>query len=1064
MATVLLPTHPSRAARRAALPPPPLVAELARPRLVEVLARRWDTPVTTVVAGPGFGKSTALAQALRHNHSHARGLDAWVSCEPGDEDAGRLREVILDALGLPAGRAASELGEADAVVAALRSTSPVPVCLVLDDVHELVARSSALEMLGDVVRRLPAHAHLLFASRRPIPLPLARLRAAGRVLDITQETLAFAPDEIAVLAAHAGAGRPSLEPFAGWPALVRLALAAPPGAAASFVWEEVVDRLARRDRRALLALATLGTADAASLSELCGGTVDVDALVAAVPLVTHTGDGQVRAHDLWRGTLATVLPDDEVAAMTAAALRQLLDDGTYVRAGSLAARVGNGEALCAAALALVRSTISVLPVDTAAAWLRAAPLGYRDRPELVLLDAALRHARCGHDPDVDALLDTASDGFRAGRTRDAGTRDGRTSDGHGPDGHGRDGDGEEGEGDGWQQAVLGLRLVLAHTHGDVGMAIEVADAARRVRPGSTTGAALQVLAPVAAATEAHLRGEVDAAADALDDVGLAGVPRVVAEAVLRLRWHALVLAGRAVEAVPLAARGLARASTPNAALFEPVARWSAGDPSGFDGVARPILSLDERSGADAPYARDWFNHGLFVAVVWASAGDRDVVARGLRLMRAVTIDTTASRNAAPLAVVRAALHLVDHDEAAAEHAIATYVAEHPLTDRLGEVSLRRFLAIPYVCSAEARRRWDAQALGPAHQGQREVARSLLRARAGLLRAGDPLPAPETVHTALPLPWSVELAVRAHAAHNPAGARLVQWLVDRLGRAPGAELAHLASSGDRSVARHAARLLASIPSPPERTTELVVLGPFQLLVDGEAVARPEQRRVRVRELLAALVLCGRLGRERAMELLWPELPPADAARNLRVTLTHLRRLLEPERDRGGQSYHLRDDADHLRLVESERLRVDLWDVRRHLASAAAARTSGDAAAQTHHLEQVAARSTGTPLTDLDRVPALDPEVASLRVELLDATLTLGELRLSEGDATGTLTCAERALGVDEYCERGYRLLVAAHVQRGDRGAASAAVARTLAALDDLGVAPDPQTAIVLRQAH
>lgn len=1048
MATVLLRTHLSRAARRAALPPPPLVAELARPRLVELLARRWDLPVITVVAGPGFGKSTALAQALRHNHSRARGLDAWISCEPGDEDAGRLREVILDALGLPAGRGASELGEADAIVAALRSTSPVPVCLVLDDVHELVARSSALEMLGEVVRRLPAHAHLLLASRRPIPLPLTRLRAASRVLDITQEALAFCPDEIEVLAASAGARRPSLEPFGGWPALVRLALAAPPGAPASFVWEEVVDRLAPRDRRALLALATLGTADASSLSELCDDAVDVDALVASVPLVTHTGDGQVRAHDLWRGTLSTVLPDHEVAAMTGAALRQLLDDGAHVRAGALAARVGNGEALCAAALALVHSTISVLPVDTAAAWLRAAPFGYRDRPELVLLDAALRHARCGHDPDVASLLDRAWHGFVAGGDRP--DRDGVRSDSV--------------DGDAWRQAVLGIRLVLAHTHGDVGMAIEVAEAARHLRAGSTTSAALQVLAPVAAATEAHLRGEVDAAASALDDVVLTGVPAVVAEAVLRLRWHTLVLAGRAADAIPLAARGLARASTPNAALFEPVARWSAGDPSGFDGVQRPVLSLDERTGADAPYPRDWFNHGLFVAVVWASAGDRDIVAQGLRLMRAVTIDTTASRNAAPLAVVRAALHLVDHDEAAAEQAIAAYLAEHPLTDRLGEVSLRRFLAIPYVCSAEARRRWDAQALGPAHQGQREVARALLRARAGRLRAGDPLPPPATVYTAVPLPWTVELAVRAHAAHHPGGERLLQWLVDRLGRAPAVELAHLATSVERSVARAAHRLLASVPSPPERTTDVVVLGPFQLLVDGVVVARPEQRRVRVRELLAVLVICGRVGRERAMDLLWPDLTPADAARNLRVTLTHLRRLLEPERDRGGQCYHVRDDADHLRLVESERLRVDLWDVRRDLASAATARASGDVTAQTHHLERVVARWTGTPLTDLDRVSALDSEVASLRVELLDATLTLGELRLSEGDATGTLACAERALGVDEYCERAYRLLVAAHVQRGDRVAASSAVTRTLAALDDLGVTPDPQTAIVLRQAH
>jgi len=43
----------------------------------------------------------------------------------------------------------------------------------------------------------------------------------------------------------------------------------------------------------------------------------------------------------------------------------------------------------------------------------------------------------------------------------------------------------------------------------------------------------------------------------------------------------------------------------------------------------------------------------------------------------------------------------------------------------------------------------------------------------------------------------------------------------------------------------------------------------------------------------------------------------------VTLTHLRRLLEPDRSGGDASYHLRTDGDTIRLLASEFLSVDLW---------------------------------------------------------------------------------------------------------------------------------------------
>ncbi|MGH9116366.1 MAG: BTAD domain-containing putative transcriptional regulator [Acidimicrobiales bacterium] len=1015
--------------------PPAIADELVRNRLIERLDGRWDAVVTTVVAGPGFGKSTTLAQAIRANHAHPKGIDAWVSCEPGDEDADRLAAAILRAIDAPF---AGPDG-AVAIASGLRQSSPVPICLVIDDLHELPDGSSAMSLIAEVIRHLPAHAHLVVAGRRPISLPLARLRAADRVLEITQHDLAFTTGEIDVLAFQAGHDHRSVATLAGWPALVRLALAAPAGAGRRYVWEEVLARLSDEDRRALLALSILGTADAASLSQLCGQRVDVEQLTSRIPLVVDTGDGRVRAHDLWHETLAAMLPAEEVRPMGRDALAQLLATGAYVRAGSLAARIGDHDALSAAALILVRNTIGSLPVDTAAAWLAAAPPAERSRPELVLLGAALAHALCDTDPNVEEQLAFALDGFRLRRT---------------PDGLPVPG----------EYVVLGLRLALAHTRGDLAALAELVVQTQNL-PGADRDPVLAALPPAAAGLEAHLMGDVERAADILGGIPLDGVPSTVAEVIRRLRWHCLIFDGRGEEAARLGADHLARASTPNAALFASVANWLAGDPSGFDDVEPLGLADYETRSARAtlPYNRDWFNLGIFTATVWASAGDRRVVARAVALLDALDVDLTSARSAAPVAAARATEAVVDHDEDAAVAILAELTAAHPLTDRLTDVYLRRFLAVPYLCSAEARQRWDDEELGPSHRLQRDVARALLRARKGRLTRSAGLPPAPAIFTALPLPWSVELACRATAAGHPGGARLAQWLVDRLGTVVQDELRVMASADDTKLARGAGSLLRTVPFPPGLITRVEVLGPLRLLVDGQPVERPESRRARVRELLALLVVFGSIGRERAMDLLWPELAPADAARNLRVTLTYLRRWLEPERGRGEAGFHVRVEGEQIRLASSDRLTVDAWEAHDHLQAAGAARRVGDVAEQARHIELALELWRGMPLIDFERLAEIATEAEHLRVRLADAALALGELRLAEGDTTGTIACAEKVLAANPYAERALRLLLAAHVQRGDRLRARTASRRTLAALAELGLPPQPETAILLRQA-
>src|ERR1700749_4885430 len=78
--------------------PSALDVEIPRLRLVRLIEGRWDRPVTLLVAGPGFGKTTVLAQTVRAHQVTPRGIDVWVSCEAAYEDPVRFATAILDAM------------------------------------------------------------------------------------------------------------------------------------------------------------------------------------------------------------------------------------------------------------------------------------------------------------------------------------------------------------------------------------------------------------------------------------------------------------------------------------------------------------------------------------------------------------------------------------------------------------------------------------------------------------------------------------------------------------------------------------------------------------------------------------------------------------------------------------------------------------------------------------------------------------------------------------------------------------------------------------------------------
>src|SRR5690606_1844776 len=105
-----------------------------------------------------------------------------------DDDAGT---------GPDAGLAGIDGGAPDVTAAALLNhlaTRPGPVLLVLDDYHVIEA-PEIHEALAFLVEHLPENAHLVLAGRSDPPLPLARLRARGELLEVRAADLRFTQEE-----------------------------------------------------------------------------------------------------------------------------------------------------------------------------------------------------------------------------------------------------------------------------------------------------------------------------------------------------------------------------------------------------------------------------------------------------------------------------------------------------------------------------------------------------------------------------------------------------------------------------------------------------------------------------------------------------------------------------------------------------------------------------------------------------------------------------------------------------------------------------------------------------
>jgi LuxR family maltose regulon positive regulatory protein len=181
---------------------------LTRAELVDSLVGRATRKLTLIEAPAGYGKTTLLAE-WSSSPSEPRDF-AWLSLDEGDSDPARFWTGVIDALrGVEPGLAASAreaLGARNidlievALPLLLNELVKIErgIVLVLDD-YQVVRDDEVHGSVAFMLENLPEHLHLAIATRSDPPLPLARLRAGGEMLEIRAHDLRFSDREAAEL-------------------------------------------------------------------------------------------------------------------------------------------------------------------------------------------------------------------------------------------------------------------------------------------------------------------------------------------------------------------------------------------------------------------------------------------------------------------------------------------------------------------------------------------------------------------------------------------------------------------------------------------------------------------------------------------------------------------------------------------------------------------------------------------------------------------------------------------------------------------------------------------------
>lgn len=185
------------------VPPQIRTRRIERERLLTKLDGVFSVPVTLVCAPAGYGKTTLLVDWM----NRAQNPVVWLALSTEENapalflnylilalqsihpDAGRTTRAAINIPG-----AANPENSMHLLINELTALD-LPFALIIDDFHEITSKE-VQSMTAHLLEHLPRKMHVVIASRTEPPLPLARLRARGQILELRMGDLSFDQEEI----------------------------------------------------------------------------------------------------------------------------------------------------------------------------------------------------------------------------------------------------------------------------------------------------------------------------------------------------------------------------------------------------------------------------------------------------------------------------------------------------------------------------------------------------------------------------------------------------------------------------------------------------------------------------------------------------------------------------------------------------------------------------------------------------------------------------------------------------------------------------------------------------
>jgi LuxR family transcriptional regulator, maltose regulon positive regulatory protein len=974
-----------------------------RVRITRLLNARFTRRVTTIVGAAGYGKSTALALAVENNRLDPIGQDVWISAIPADRDPIHFMNGIAVALDVVATGSDDTI---EKIADALWSAAPTEVALIIDDVHHVIG-TPASAMLQMLLAAMPTNAHLVLGSRRPIDLTLARLRAQGDLLEITEADLELDDEEIAALVRRPSEHvAPDTAQLPRHVASADLQMAAGSNASADFLWEEILSALDPDRLMHLRRAAVLDELDDQLVLALTDENFNAASLLDGIPLVDRIGDTGRRMHAILREALVARLEPGEERKTLSIAGDAERARAQFDTAAQLFQRAGDDIAAMDAARDYVLTPIVHQSIDSTTTVKRVVDRIDSTSPTALALEAISRFGSLEHQ--LIPLFEAAA---AAARQRD---------------------DVE------LEVAALNrvMQAMLLDHRPEFAPLVERAE-----ELGQSSNTARSVAAHFRSIMW-QLEGDADRSIAELAHLNDLDAAREYVT-----RASRLCDLGRPEEvAIGIGPDEIARLP-PGADLFVGLALWKRGAVDHAtaitlaDGITQSVL----RRGFSQPTISALATTTLVALAAGETALGERYSRHAVELMNvgvgASIVDLVKIARAA-VAAVR------EGDEAA-----AVIVAEPTGWSGNNWPSRGQLMSVPlvYICDPSTRPLLENRSFGPSVS-------MAVRAGAAVVALREH----DDVSGAAALPWSKPNLLRAHilpthlvelACAAIAGGS--DMAADVLDSTPNlTDLLHrVAEVSSPCAAAVASKRLGAIPVAEPYRLHAAVLGAVVLYRNDVRVEHVAfTKRPKVRELFAVLLERGTMQRDELCDLLWPDHDDEEKAlASLRTALSTLNDVLEPDRERGAAAFHLHVEGDVVTL--DHRVSTDLVEFEELLSSAQADDGAGLPARALETYRQAAGMYRGSYLQGVDASWIVLPR---LRIQTLavSAMCRVAELTAAKGEPEEAARWVARARQIDPLNERAGLIFVAALDAAGDRSAARLAATDLVDTLRAAGLEPSP----------